>query len=140
MRNLNRVIRTFSPRVWALINLTFVVPLGFVLKYYSGPGQWWLNNWGSSFCYEIFFMLLIFLLIPRKDSLTKIAILVCVGTCLLEFLQLWKTPWLHAIRSNFLGGILLGNEFSWLDLPAYPIGCLLGWLLLRSIMEFSQTK
>jgi hypothetical protein len=100
------------------------------MKYYAGPGRWWLNNWGASFGYEIFFMLLAFIIYPKRSAITVIAIGVCAVTCVLELLQLWQPPWLQAIRSTWLGQALLGHSFSWRDMPAYPMGCLLGWVLL----------
>ena len=119
-------------RLRILAALLVVTALGFTAKRYPGPGRWWVNNWGpASVAYELFFMLLAFLVVPRRRAITPIAIGVCTATCVLEFLQLWKPPWLQAIRSTFLGAALLGNVFSWWDLPAYAVGCLLGWCLLR---------
>jgi len=54
-------------------------------------------------------------------------------------LQLWQPPWLQTIRSTFLGGAVLGNSFSYWDLPAYPIGCLLGWWLLHRLTPRPET-
>jgi len=122
----------WSRRRRVLVALPVVVALTFALKFYPGPGQWWINHWGpASVGYEIFFMLLAFLVVRRRNAVTPIAVGVCAMTCLLEFLQLWKPPWLTAVRSTFLGKALLGNTFSWWDLPAYPIGCVAGWFLLQ---------
>lgn len=120
-----------SPRRPTLLVLAVVVPLGFALKEYGGPGRWWVNNWGASFAYEVFFLALAFLIVPRPARLAALALGVCLTTCALEFLQLWKPPWLEAIRSTFVGRAVLGHTFSWLDLPAYPLGCLIGWFVLR---------
>lgn len=114
-----------------LLFLCTVVAVGFALKFYSGPGRWWLNNWGASIAYEWFFMGLALVVVGSASRVGTIAVAVCVGTCVLEFLQLWTPDWLVAIRSTFLGRSLLGNAFSWSDLPAYPVGCLLGWYVLR---------
>jgi len=114
-----------------LLVLAVVVPVGFALKYYSGPGRWWANNWGASFAYEMFFLALVFLAVPRREKLGAFAVGVCVATCVLEFLQLWKPPWLEAVRATYVGRAVLGNAFSWRDLPAYPLGCLIGWFVLR---------
>ncbi len=118
-------------RIRTLALLALVVPLGFGLSHYDGPGAWAVNNWGASLAYELFFVCLVFLILPRPGRIGLIAVSVCAATCLLEFLQLWQVPWLEALRATYLGRSLLGHEFSWLDLPAYPAGCLLGWALLR---------
>jgi hypothetical protein len=111
--------------------LLAVVPLGFAMKYYAGPGRWWINNWGASFAYEVFFMSLVLALVGTRRGVGAIAVGVCAATVALEFLQLWKPPWLEAVRSTFVGRAVLGNAFSWRDLPAYPLGCLFGWAALR---------
>jgi hypothetical protein len=121
--------------------LLVVAAFGFAMKFYPGPGRWWVNDWGpASVAYEVFFMLLVFLVVPRRGAVTPIAVGVCVTTCVLEFLQLWQPPWLQAIRSTFLGGALLGDTFSWYDLPAYVVGCVLGWFLLRWLVLRSVAK
>jgi len=35
---------------------------------------------------------------------------------------------------------LLGDSFSWWDLPAYPIGCLLGWFLLQWLLGDASSR
>lgn len=120
-------------RLRALGLLAFVTPLGLFLKYYSGPAAWWLNNWGSSFGYEVFFVLLVFLVLPEPRFAGRIALAVCAATVALEFLQLVRAPMLEWCRSFWLGRALLGTTFSWWDLPAYPLGCALGWVLLRRL-------
>lgn len=127
-------------RFRAFIAWLLVIPLTFALKYYSGPGEWWLNNWGSSFGYEIFFMLLVFMIVPRRSAIMTIAISVCLVTCALEFMQLWQPAWLQSIRATFLGRGLLGTTFQWWDLPAYPLGCTLGWILLHMLCRSSNVS
>jgi hypothetical protein len=119
--------------------LLAVTALGLAAKFYPGPGAWWVNDWGpASVAYEIFFMLLAFLVVPRRAAITPIAVGVCATTCVLEVLQLWRPLWLQAVREEtFLGGALLGTSFSWWDLPAYPIGCILGWFLLHGLLHRS---
>jgi hypothetical protein len=89
--------------------------------------------------YVVFFMLAAFVIVPRGKAATPIAVGVCAGTCLIEFVQLWQPPWLQNIRSCLLGAALLGTSFSWWDFPAYFVGAFLGWLLLRWIAAESGT-
>ena len=128
--------------VWRLrfgivVALLAVTAFGLAMKFYPGPGRWWVNHFGPA---SVFFMLLAFLVVPRRRAVTPIAVGVCAATCALEFLQLWKPPWLEAARSTFLGECLLGDSFSWWDLPAYPIGCLLGWFLLQWLLGSSNSN
>ena len=49
--------------------------------------------------------------------------------CLVEFSQLWHTPWLEALRQTKLGALAVGGSFSWGDLGCYGAGIALGALL-----------
>ena len=98
------------------------------------PGRWWVNNLGpASVAYVVFFMLAAFLVVPRRELATRIAVGVLLVTCVLEFLQLWHPPWLQAIRSTFLGASLLGTSFSWWDFPAWVVRAGVGWGVLQEM-------
>ena len=81
------------------LSLVVVTPLGFVIKLYPGPGNWWFNNYGAGVLYEIFWILAAFLLFSSKRSANVIPIFVFVITSALEFLQLWHPLFLEKIRS-----------------------------------------
>lgn len=126
-------------RGYTTLAVIVVTILGLTAKYYRGPGQSFVNHWGpASVAYEVFFMLLAYIVVPRRGAITPVAVTVCLATITLEFLQLWHPFWLEALRSTFLGQMILGHHFSWLDLPAYPIGCMLGWLLLHALTSYSS--
>lgn len=124
-----------SPRrTAALALLPFVIALGFFFKFYRGPFAQFVNNVGpASVAYEIVWMLLAFACFPDRKWLLRIAISVCVITCGLEFLQLWHPDWLESLRRTLPGKFILGTSFSWWDFPAYPVGCLIGYVILQSI-------
>jgi len=116
-----------------ILSLAVITPVGFLFKLYSGPAQWWFNDYGAGLLYEIFWCLVVFFFIPSRKSAMKISLWVFGITCILEFLQLWH-PWiLEQIRSTFLGKALIGTSFSWWDFPHYVMGCIIGWLWLRRI-------
>lgn len=117
-----------------LISLLIVVPLGFLSKFYAGPAQNWVNNSLGGVFYEIFFCLLLCLIL-RKMKAHIIATVVFFCTCALEFLQLWHPPLLQFIRSFFLGAAFLGTSFSWKDFPYYLIGSLIGWFWVKTLSE-----
>lgn len=52
---------------------------------------------------------------------------VFVATCAVEVLQLWKAPFLEAMRATLLGRLILGNTFNWVDFPAYILGSSVGF-------------
>ena len=115
-----------------------VIGFGLFCKAYRGIGSEWVNNWGpASVAYVLLFMLLAFIVVPRPELIWHIAIGVCIGTCLVELLQLWHPPFLESARATRLGRLILGTTFSWGDFPAYILGCLLSVPMLRAICRFS---
>ncbi|MBW1781312.1 MAG: DUF2809 domain-containing protein [Deltaproteobacteria bacterium] len=133
--------RVSSPaRKVAMLSLLSVTLLGFLFKYYSGPGRWWFNDYGAGLFYEIFWILIFFFIFPGKRSAHHIPLWVFVITSALEILQLYHPPVLELIRSCFLGKALIGTTFSWWDFPHYMAGCLMGWLYIRWIIKKSLVK
>jgi hypothetical protein len=121
-----------ASRLHIVIAVVVVTALGIAAKNHSGPAQWWVNDWGpASVAYVVFFMLLAFLVFPRRSAATPIAIAVVLATCFVEVLQLWHPEWLEDLRSSVLGATLLGTSFSLWDFPAYIVGGIVGWFFLR---------
>lgn len=75
--------------------------------------------------------LLVFLawgvLLPRVSTL-RLAAFAAITACAIEFAKLWHTAWLDAFRGTNLGGLLLGQVFSWHNLIAYACGIVFGVL------------
>ena len=134
------MLKSLRQRFLAILSLLIVTPLGFLSKSYSGPLHEWCNNFGGDILYEIFWCLFLFILIPRKKTVTPIALWVFGITCVIEFLQLWKSPFLDAIRATFIGKTLFGTTFVWWDFPHYVVGCIIGWLWLRQIVEIVKDE
>jgi hypothetical protein len=122
-----------STRKKITVYLFLVTSAGFLAKFYSGPGQAWVRDYGAGVLYEIFWCLVFFLVWPRRQATRKIAAGVFFGTSFLEVLQLWRPWFLEQIRSTFLGSALIGTTFVWWDFPHYALGCLIGWLWMRSL-------
>lgn len=118
--------------------LLLVTASGFLFKFYPGPGRQWFNEYGAGLLYEIFWILVIFSLLPNKDLVNRIPLGVFIATAILEILQLWHPLILEQIRSNFLGEALIGTTFTWWDFPHYAAGCIIGWLGLRWIIRSSE--
>ncbi|NEQ72882.1 MAG: DUF2809 domain-containing protein [Okeania sp. SIO2C9] len=117
-------------RITILICLILTLILGFVTKFYQGLFSEWLNNSFSSIFYEAFWIFLVIFIRPRLQP-GLVAFWVFIVTCFLEFMQLWKPPFLQAIRATLIGRLLLGNTFVWWDFLYYILGCTLTWIFLR---------
>lgn len=116
-------------RVSLLLTIVLIVPLGYFVRFSPIFPDWFSDVFGS-IAYQIFFIALVQFWFP-KLSIAKTAIGVFVFSCAIEFLQLWKPPFLQAIRATLPGRLVLGNTFLWADFPPYGLGCFAGWLWLK---------
>ena len=119
----------WSLRWKVLLFILILIPFGLLTKLYTGPGQVWVNHSLGGVLYEVFWCLVIFWVWPRIQYF-RIAFLVFIITCVLEFMQLWHPRILEWARLSFIGRALLGTTFTWLDFPHYIIGSILGGYLL----------
>lgn len=124
----------FKIRLIILISILVITPLGFLCKLYSGSGAKWFNDSFGGLLYEIFWCLVIFLILPRLKPV-NIAAGVFVVTCILEIMQLWHPPFLEVIRSDFIGRTIIGTSFAWSDFIYYVLGSTFGWLCLEKIKK-----
>lgn len=124
-------------RVYTLISLIILTPIGFSSKFYQGPAAIWVNYSLGGFFYVVFWCLFFFLVF-FKSKPWLISSSVLVATCLLEFLQLWQSGFLQPVRHTFLGSALLGNAFTWSDFPYYFAGSGIGWLWLKWLQKANK--
>lgn len=117
-------------RIALLISIVLIIPLGYSVRFATGLGLPLLQDIFGSLAYQVLLMFLIAFFYPRV-SLVKLAVWVCVASCVGELLQLWQPPLLQAIRATWLGRIVLGNTFTVSDFPPYVMGSFLGWLGLK---------
>jgi Protein of unknown function (DUF2809) len=129
----------FNKRKWTILAIALVIPLGFYTKLYSGPLADWVNNSLGGVLYVIFWSLLLFLIFPKISSF-RIAVIVFLLTCVIEFLQLWHPVFLETIRSTFLGRTILGQSFSWWDIFHYAVGCVISSELLEYLNRSESNK
>ena len=128
-------------RLAALLSLGIIAPLGYWLwSCYQGPYRAWVRYYITGIIYVLFWSLTAFLVWPQKRNIVKIAAGVLLLTCLLEFLQLWKPPFLQQFRGTFLGSALLGTDFVWAQFPYYFAGGLVSWLWLRLLCKKTWTR
>jgi len=71
-------------------------------------------------------------LLPKAKPF-QLSCLVFLGTAVVEFLQLWHSPFLNTLRSNRIGVTFLGNSFGWSDFPYYLIGATVGFFWMKRI-------
>ncbi len=125
-------------RLFALVSVALIVPLGFGLKFYPGPGHAWVNNSLGGTAYVVFWCLAAFAVWPRRPAINPIVISVLGITCLLEAMQLVDHAVLTRIRGTFLGRTLLGTTFIWSDYIYYALGAVLGRVWLGALCRLER--
>jgi hypothetical protein len=126
----------FRSRLAALLSLCIVALLGFYLwSRYEGPYRAWIRYYITGVIYVLFWLLAAFIVWPRRKNILKIVIGVLLMTFFLEFLQLWKPPFLQQFRSTFFGAALIGTDFVWAQFPYYIAGSLISWLWLSLLCK-----
>ena len=72
-----------------------------------------------------------FVLVSRP--LKTVAVVSLITSFLVEFSQILSFDWLVRLRSTFLGHMLLGQGFLWIDLLAYTIGVIIIYIIAHLI-------
>jgi len=77
--------------------------------------------------------------IMRFLFLTKSLKFSVIGSLLfsyaIEFSQLYQAPWINNIRHTVIGGLVLGETFSWGDMLSYTVGVAIGVVIDLPIMK-----
>ena len=68
--------------------------------------------------------------------LKTVALVALITSFLVEFSQILSFDWLVRLRSTFLGHMLLGQGFLWIDLLAYTIGIIIIYFIAHLIEKF----
>ena len=125
----DRTHRFFNYRVALFLSIVPIFIIGLTSEFYSGPGQEFFNDYFGDFLYQSFLILLIIFIFPELSP-AKTAWVVFIFNCIIELSQLWKPPFLQAIRATLFGRLFLGSGFAWEDFIGYILGCILGWILV----------
>ena len=106
----------------SLIGIAVLIPLGLISRQIGSiPNETGDALWAMMvFC--------IWRIILHRKKLSTIALISLISAFLVEFSQLITWPFLVAFRKTFLGHMMLGQGFLWVDLLAYTIGiiCIFG--------------
>ena len=106
----------------SLIGIAVLIPLGLWSRQIDSiPNETGDALWAMMvFC--------IWRIILHRKQLMTIAIVSLISSYLVEFSQLITWPFLVEFRKTFIGHMMLGQGFLWVDLLAYTIGivCVVG--------------
>jgi len=69
---------------------------------------------------------------PRA-SVRRLAVSTALFALAIELGQLYRAPWIDAVRGTRLGGLVLGFGFLWSDLACYAVGIALAVIIDRVV-------
>jgi hypothetical protein len=111
---------------------------GFLMwKYYRGWAEFRIRFFISGIVYVMLWSAGLFALLPGRKNIWRIPLIVFVLTCGLEFLQLYRPPFLQAVRATLIGAAILGTDFLWSQFPYYIAGAFLSYLTLKLIYSLT---
>lgn len=115
----------------SLIGIAVLIPLGLISRHINCLP----NEVGDALWAMMIFC--IWRIILHRKPLTTVAVVSLINSYLVEFSQLITWSFLVEFRKTFLGHVMLGQGFLWVDLVAYTIGiaCIFGLFRL-----FEKTK
>jgi hypothetical protein len=119
----------YSRNRWLyLIDIIIVIILGLTVR---GLGEL-LPDFLDKYSGDVLWGLMVYFVIAfilNKRDIISISILAFLFAAAVEASQLYHAPWIDAIRSNRLGGLILGYGFLWSDIICYAVGIALGALI-----------
>lgn len=71
---------------------------------------------------------------PRASTARLAACALAIAYAV-ECSQLYRAPWIDAVRSTTAGALLLGQSFLWSDLVSYAVGVIFATLLDAALVN-----
>jgi hypothetical protein len=115
-----------------VMSLVFISAL--YTKTYTGEHQLLINNHIGGIFYVVFGSLCFSLLFPRLNLYLPVG-MATGATCILEFIQWFRFPFMVELTQNKAFAYLFGNSFNPEDFIYYGIGAVVAVLVLWFIRE-----
>jgi hypothetical protein len=117
--------------IYALL-IPCVVALGLLTRSGSPLVPSFFKKYAGDALWALVVYLAVALLFPRL-SVAKTALAAGLFSLAVELGQLYRAPWIDAVRRTTLGALALGQGFLWSDLVCYGAGIAAGVLLERVV-------
>ena len=111
----------------SLVGIVLLIPLGLCSRHVS----WIPEETGDALWTMMVFCLWRMILV--KKNLQVVLLLSLIHSFLVEFSQMVRWSWLVSFRNTFVGHMMLGQGFLWIDLLAYLIGGVIIYYMFRRI-------
>ena len=122
-------------RISLALKLALVIAIGLASRLMSPHAPALVSKHLGDILWTTMFVLIVLIIRPRMPTPTA----ACIGLAFcaaIEFLKLYRAPWLDSVRSVPVAGFLLGRVFQWWNFVSYVIGALAAVLLLRNSPRF----
>ena len=92
--------------------------------------------WIGDFLYAIMIYFLVRILFTHKKAIFIIiySLLICYS---IEFLQLYQSDWITALRKTLFGRYVLGQGFLWSDILTYTFGITFIFLIEKFTLKYN---
>lgn len=124
-------------RTRQLFYIIIVILLGLASRRYGELLPKWLAAYSGDVLWGLMVYLGVGFLLP-KHRIIYSSLIASSFSILIEISQLYHAPWIAAIRSNRLGGLLLGYGFLWSDIACYLSGIGIGMLLEYILFKYED--
>ncbi|HEX7842991.1 MAG TPA: DUF2809 domain-containing protein [Kofleriaceae bacterium] len=108
------------------------IALGLASRSYRAYLPWWLAKNAGDALYATMVVFGVGFLAPRAST-ARIALAAIAFCFAIELSQLYRAPWIDAVRETLPGRLILGQGFHAFDLVCYLIGVALGAGLERGL-------
>ena len=124
-----------NPKLLSISIAIILIPIGLATRQYG-------NEWMKLYAGDVIWAAMIywsfkFLFAQEPKRTAFYALIFCF---LIEFSQLYHASWINQIRSNRLGGLVLGFGFLWSDLGCYLVGVLFSYLVDKNMSKLSLLR
>ena len=112
-----------------IIGIILLIPIGLISRRIG----WIPTETGDALWAMMVFCL--WRIVLQNKKLSLVAITSLAHCYLVEFSQMITWRWLVSFRQTFIGHMMLGQGFLWIDLLAYSIGIIVIYMIFSKIEE-----
>ena len=114
-------------RIWLALAVFVVIVVGLASRRFPSAFPAAFGSHTGDALWALMVFLGIAFLRPAMSG-ASVGCAALVFSFMIEIAQLYQAPWINALRATTLGHLVLGTGFQWLDLVAYTIGIVFGYL------------
>jgi hypothetical protein len=122
------MVRHWRKRMTYLVGVLIVVALGLGSRRFGTYLPAFIAEYAGDTLWALMMFLSLGLIAPCSFIWRRAAVALLVSYTV-EVSQLYRAPWIEALRHTTLGGLVLGFGFLWSDLVCYSVGVGIGVLL-----------